>query len=103
MKLIDAPVGLFMHGRTMCLKTEYFVGGRVEAYIVSSGEAFWGGVKTAEELNNLEVTPIKAKPVRHGQWKSVGLSILRCSKCRYEDFNKMYHKYCPSCGAKMDN
>lgn len=58
MRLIDAPVGLFMWNDTLCLKTEYFTNGRVEAYVVSSGECFWGGVRTAEEVNNIEVIPI---------------------------------------------
>jgi hypothetical protein len=37
--LRNYPYGLFMHGDTLCVKTEY----GNEAYIVSSGEAFWGG------------------------------------------------------------
>ena len=31
-------VGLFVHGNNLCVKTEY----ENEAYIVSSGEYFWG-------------------------------------------------------------
>ena len=59
MRLIDAPVGLFMSkDGEMCLKTEYIAEWGVEAYIVSSGETFWGGAKTAEERNNLEVIPV---------------------------------------------
>ena len=66
-KLIDAPVGLFLHEGTLCLKTEYMhqsfkeTTPRVEAYIVDSGETFWGGVKTAEEVNSLMVTPLDYK------------------------------------------
>ena len=66
-KLIDAPVGLFLYEDTLCLKTEYMhksfkqTTPRVEAYIVDSGETFWGGVKTAEEVNSLMVTPLDYK------------------------------------------
>ena len=56
-RLIDAPVGLFMCGDCLGMKTQYMVNGRVEAYVVESGETFWGGVKTAEEVNNLLVIP----------------------------------------------
>jgi len=41
--LADAPVGLFWCGETLALKTEYGNNeGRIDAYIVSSGEFFWG-------------------------------------------------------------
>lgn len=41
--LTDAPIGLFMRDGELCLKTEYVrPDGAVDAYIVSSGEAFWG-------------------------------------------------------------
>lgn len=72
MRLIDAPVGLFLYKGEMCLKTEYIADWGIEAYIVSSGEIFWGGAKTAEERNNLDVTPIEAEPVRYGRWNADG-------------------------------
>jgi hypothetical protein len=43
--LKDCPIGLFVsvEGNELCLKTEYGNNeGRVDAYIVSSGEFFWG-------------------------------------------------------------
>jgi len=41
--LSEAPIGLFRHDGELCLKTEYRRNdGWIEAYIVSSGEAFWG-------------------------------------------------------------
>lgn len=41
--LAEADVGLFLCGDTLALKTEYGNNeGRIHAYIVSSGEAFWG-------------------------------------------------------------
>ena len=45
---------------------------------------------------------IEAEPVRHGRWKSVGLSSLKCSRCGYVDDYKMHYKGCPECRAKMD-
>lgn len=60
-KLKDLEKGsLFMYNGTMALKSEYRSNqGSIQAYIVGSGEFFWGGVDTIEELNNLEVTPVK--------------------------------------------
>lgn len=41
--LSECPIGLFLAGEELCLKTEYGNNeGRIDAYIVSSGEFFWG-------------------------------------------------------------
>ena len=41
--LAECPIGLFVYGDTLCLKTEYGNNqGRIDAYIVVSGEFFWG-------------------------------------------------------------
>jgi hypothetical protein len=41
--LAECPIGLFMYRDELCLKTEYGNNeGRIDAYIVSSGEFFWG-------------------------------------------------------------
>lgn len=41
--LAECPIGLFWCGETLALKTEYGNNeGRIDAYIVSSGEMFWG-------------------------------------------------------------
>jgi len=41
--LAACPIGLFMCAGELCLKTEYGSNeGRIDAYIVSSGEFFWG-------------------------------------------------------------
>lgn len=41
--LAQCPIGLFWSGDELCLKTEYGTNeGRIDAYIVSSGEFFWG-------------------------------------------------------------
>lgn len=52
---------------------------------------------------------IDAEPVRHGRWVKKGQSFLfperfmnySCSLCGY-DIDKTKHRYCPNCGAKMD-
>lgn len=42
--LADCPIGLFRCHDELCVKTEYGNNeGRINAYIVSSGEFFWGG------------------------------------------------------------
>lgn len=41
--LAECPIGLFWHDGELCVKTEYVSSeGRIDAYIVSSGEFFWG-------------------------------------------------------------
>lgn len=62
-RLVNAPIGLFEIDGVLVLKTEYCTkheDGTVTAdcYIVDSGEYFWGGVESAEERNNLMVTPV---------------------------------------------
>ena len=62
-RLVNAPIGLFEIDGVLVLKTQYCTkheDGTVTAdcYIVDSGEYFWGGVESAEERNNLMVTPV---------------------------------------------
>jgi hypothetical protein len=41
--LAKCPIGLFICNEELCLKTEYENNeGRIDAYIVGSGEFFWG-------------------------------------------------------------
>ncbi len=56
-----SPGSLFLCHGTIALKSEYRTNGKPDAYILGSGEAFWGGCKTADELNNLEVIKIEVK------------------------------------------
>ena len=51
------------------------------------------------EIENAPAADVK--PVVKGRWKSVGLASLECSECGYADYEKMYHRYCPDCGAFM--
>lgn len=47
-----------------------------------------------------------AEPVRHGHWLGkpiAGYATVRCSNCKSAFLeNKGIWKYCPNCGAKMD-
>lgn len=53
---------LFIYNGTICLKSEYISDeGAIEAYIVGSGEMFWGGTTIAEKLNKLKVKKIKIR------------------------------------------
>lgn len=54
------------------------------------------------------------EPVKYGQWLDVLVADddegetdgVKCSVCGYTDINvywaKTYHRFCPNCGAKMD-
>ena len=59
--LADCPIGLFMYRGGLCLKTEYGNNeGRIDAYIVSSGEFFWGDApQTIASQRAQLVTPIQ--------------------------------------------
>ena len=52
--LKEYPKGLFIKDNTLCVKTEY----GNEAYIVWSGEYFWGGADTKEGIGNIPILPI---------------------------------------------
>ncbi|PEC65338.1 hypothetical protein [Bacillus toyonensis] len=61
-RLADLEPGkLFRFGDTIGFKTEYRTGGAIEAFIVGSGEMFWGGTSTAQEQRELMVEPIDLK------------------------------------------
>jgi hypothetical protein len=59
--LEELPAGsLFSFNGTIALKSEYRTeNGAIEAFILGSGEMFWGGVTTAAEQTALLVTPIR--------------------------------------------
>lgn len=58
--LAECPVGLFLsEAGTLCLKTEYSGNnGRIDAYIVPSGEFFWGGTNAPKYQRAVLVTPV---------------------------------------------
>lgn len=59
--LAECPIGLFMSGDELCLKTEYGTNeGRIDAYIVSTGEFFWGSApQTIENQRKETVLPVE--------------------------------------------
>ena len=61
MPLEELPCGgLFLYNETLCLKTKYRTSnGAIEAFIVGSGEMFWGGVSTPEEQRQVMVRRVK--------------------------------------------
>ena len=64
-KLADCPTGLFVCEGELCLKTEYGNDeGRIDAYIVSSGEFFWGAApQTIENQRAQLVMPVSDEQV----------------------------------------
>lgn len=56
--LASCPIGLFLSSSgELCLKTEYGANeGRIDAYIVSTGEFFWGGTNSSREQRQVQVT-----------------------------------------------
>lgn len=72
-RLCDMEPGLFLFDDDcLALKTEYITdSGRIEAYIVDTGELFHGGAKTAPEQWSLMVQPLKVVP------------LVLCKNCVY--------------------
>lgn len=62
-KLADLDKGsLFLFNDDLCFKSEYRVGsGAIEAFIVGTGEMFWGATSKPEEQVQLMVQPVKLR------------------------------------------
>ena len=54
----QCPPGLFLHGDDLGFKTEYSDTNGPEAYVVASGEYFWGGTDDKEVRRKLKVVPV---------------------------------------------
>ena len=52
------------------------------------------------EMVILEFPTMDAVEVLHGRWKGAGMGDYYCSLC-LETVNGNTYKYCPNCGAKM--
>ena len=94
----------------IAVKSEYRCNnGLIEAFIIDSGEQFWGGAHTAKEQNALMVQPLEIVEVVHGRWIHVDDAEYECNNCRNHacfdellDMSVPAYNYCPNCGAKMD-
>ena len=58
-------------------------------------------------MEQLDAPTVDAEPVRHGHWINDFSSPLKCSSCgivsKANEFTlRTDFKYCPYCGAKMD-
>lgn len=70
--LARCPVGLFVWSGELCFKSEYSTGGRPDAYVVASGEYFWGGTDSPEAVGGLRVTPIEVRRTPSGAFSDGG-------------------------------
>tara|TARA_R110002012_G_scaffold318358_1_gene536540 strand:- start:1382 stop:1624 length:243 start_codon:yes stop_codon:yes gene_type:complete len=52
--LSECPPGLFLFEKCLGFKSEY----DNDAFVVSSGEYFWGGTKSSEDRDALRVVPV---------------------------------------------
>ena len=72
-----------------------FTGNFIEEYPTGLIKAIIGGVPTAD-----------VQEVKHGKWIDKGRGYgwyKECSNCSYRnDYPMEDFKYCPNCGAKMD-
>lgn len=53
----------------------------------------------AEDIDNAPT--IEAEPVKHGHWET-GRLCYECSVCKNGYLGMPKTKFCPNCGAKMD-
>ena len=112
------PGTIFAYGDDcIAVKREYRCeNGLIEAFIVNSGEQFWGGVDTVKEqialmVQPLEIEEVDAVEVVHGRWivhSEIGAmnGHCKCPSCNWKTPFVVYatkeFNYCPNCGAKMD-
>ena len=102
-----APGTLFAFGDDcIAVKSEYRCSnGLIEAFIIGTGEQFWGGAKTAKEQNALMVQPLEVVDVAHGyttiaEQPAKVLLDRKCGVC--DQLMLATDDYCPMCGAKND-
>lgn len=58
--LEECPPGLFLCQKDICFKTEYRTEkGNIESYC-DSGEFFWGGCSTPDDVGKIIVQPMKS-------------------------------------------
>lgn len=57
-ELRDAPTGLFLFQGILGFKSEYHTNCLTDAYVVESGEYFWGGTSKGTDREALLVTPV---------------------------------------------
>lgn len=65
--LAKCPPGLFLHGETLCFMAEYGEITGPDAYVVASGEYFWGGTRLATDRMRVMVVPVVFVPNNRGQ------------------------------------
>jgi hypothetical protein len=71
--LADCPIGLFLKDGELCVKSEYGDNeGRIDAYIVSSGEFFWGGAKTRAQQRKVLVIPVDHRDLMNALELAIG-------------------------------
>ena len=71
--------------------------------------SYYEAIKAVYEM--LEQSTIEAEPVRHGRWEQCfedwrhQIEGDKCSACGFEHYGSSisHYKYCPHCGAKMEN
>jgi hypothetical protein len=66
-RLDECPPGLFLFGDTLGFRSEYWTPKQTppnqpDAYVVESGEYFWGGADTTAERSKLLVRPLLFLP-----------------------------------------
>jgi hypothetical protein len=61
--LLECPPGLFYFNEMIGFKSEYYCNNikKMQVYCAGSGEYFWGGVKSREEMAKLIVQPVEIK------------------------------------------
>lgn len=82
MKLKDAPVGLFYSADgELCLKTKYSYPWGMDAYVVKTGEVFWGTAVDINERDELEVTPVQIERLQELKPITEGKKYIKCEIC----------------------
>jgi len=97
-KLKELPKGrLFKYGNTIGVKSEYrSESGAIEAFIIGSGEMFWGGTSKASKQRELEVIELELMDDPDINWDEVARGreerVLEQITCWYR-FDKHTQSY----------
>lgn len=79
------------------------------AQVVSDAEGIYCGYFT-EDVRLSEILSADVEPVRRGRWETKG-GTCTCSVCggaaigreeEHDGFDHLLTRYCPNCGAKME-
>ena len=93
--LADCPIGLFISASgEICLKTEYGDNrGRIDAYIVSSGEFFWGSAPQTVESQRAQIVMPVDDIMRQAREMRLAIDMIEIALMGFGDLVDLPRKW----------